>query len=63
VEAEAVDVILVESLDKHPETYEIDTTDSGPEEVAENILRVVNGDASEFRAGNVDWSEVILAWY
>lgn len=63
VEAEAIDVILVESLENHPETFEIDTTEREPENVAEVILSVVDGEASDMRAGSVDWSEVILSWY
>ena len=64
VEAEAIDVILVESLENHPEeTFEVDTTEREPESVTEDILSVVDGKASDMRAGSVDWSEVILSWY
>ena len=63
VEAEAIDVILVESLENRAETFEIDTTNMTTKEVADAILRIAGGDGSEFRAGSVDWSEVILGWY
>lgn len=63
VEAEAIDTILVESLDMGLRTHEIDATEKGPEDVACDVLNIVNGDPSEFHAGNVDWSEVILEWY
>lgn len=63
VEAEAIDVILVESLESHPETFEVDTTEKEPKRVTEDILSVVDGKASDLRAGSVDWSEVILSWY
>lgn len=63
VEAEAIDVILVESLENHPETFEVDTTGKEPKRVTEDILSVVDGNASDMRAGSVDWSEVILSWF
>ncbi|MFQ6106919.1 MAG: adenylate kinase family protein [Thermoplasmata archaeon] len=63
VEAEAIDFILVESLELDRETYEIDTTEKGPDDVAQDILNIVNGKSSGFRAGSVDWSEVIMSWY
>jgi len=62
-EAEAIDTILVESLEVGHRTYEIDATEKKPGDVACNILDIVDGDPSEFHAGSVDWSEVILGWY
>ncbi|MFQ6127409.1 MAG: adenylate kinase family protein [Thermoplasmata archaeon] len=63
VEAEAIDYILVESLEMGRKTFEIDTTDEGPEAVARSILSIVDGKVSDFQTGSVDWSEVILGWY
>lgn len=63
VEAEAIDTILVESLEAGLRTYEIDATEREPEDIASSILDIVDGDTTEFHAGNVDWSEVILGWY
>lgn len=63
VEAEAIDCILVESLEMDRKTFEIDTTEKRPEDVARDILDIIGGNATDFRAGSVDWSEVILSWY
>jgi adenylate kinase len=63
VEAEAIDVILAESLENHPDTFEVDTTEKAPGNVADIIMSIIDGEASELRAGSVDWSEVIMGWY
>ena len=56
VEAELLDVCLVDSLEVHdPERIcEVDTTDRPPEDVVEEILSVVHGDA-KCRRGQIDW--------
>ncbi|MFC6988498.1 adenylate kinase family protein [Haloplanus sp. GCM10025708] len=56
-ESEALDVILSEAVDAHGEenVYEIDTTDRTPEEVAEGIRRVLDGDRDP-SAGEVDFT-------
>ena len=55
-EAEALDLILSETVDRHGEegVYEIDTTDRAPEEVARQIEAVVRGDR-EPSAGTVSF--------
>lgn len=56
VEAELLDVCLVEALEAHgPERVcEIDTTNWTPEEIVKEILSVING-ASACRYGRIDW--------
>lgn len=56
-EAEALDVILVEALDRHGEdaVYEIDATDREPSTVAHEIDRVLSGER-EPSAGTVDFT-------
>ncbi len=65
LEAEALDVITVEAIEKYGEdkTFEIDTTNVKPTEIVKKILRIINGDRKEFKSGNIDWSEEILRWY
>jgi adenylate kinase len=55
-EAEALDVILTEAVDRHGKenVYEIDTTDNGPESVARDIESVITGDR-EPSAGEVNF--------
>jgi adenylate kinase len=55
-EAEALDVILTEAVDRHGEesVYEIDTTDNGPAAVAREIESVVAGER-EPSAGEVNF--------
>ncbi len=63
VEAEAVDFVTLEALDEGITTFEVDTTQKSPIEVANDIERIVQGDGVKFLPGKVDWSEVILSWY
>lgn len=58
VEAEALDVILIESLNFHgKKVREIDTTHSNSEEVAEMIKRIIKDDEKGHEPGKIDWSE------
>jgi len=63
VEAEAVDVVLIETLENVQEVCEIDTTDMKPENVARAIERIVSGERQKYRVGHVDWSEEVLSWF
>ena len=63
LEAEAVDVILEESLETGKKVYEIDTTEKGPDDVVESILDILSGNDEGYEPGKMDWSEVILEWY
>lgn len=63
VEAEAVDVVLIETLENVPEVCEVDTTDMKPEKVAKAIERIVSGERQKYRVGHVDWSEEVLSWF
>ncbi|AEH60053.1 Adenylate kinase [Methanosalsum zhilinae DSM 4017] len=64
VEAEALDVILAESVQYCKSVFEVNTTYMRPEEIAEYINHIIkaikNGkedDLDGFRPGNIDWSE------
>ncbi|MFQ5887148.1 MAG: adenylate kinase family protein [Candidatus Hydrothermarchaeales archaeon] len=57
LEAEALDVCLIESLEKHKNVYEINTTGKSCEETGFDIIAILGGKTDEFRPGKVDWSE------
>jgi adenylate kinase len=63
VEAEAVDVVLVEALENVPEVCEIDTTEMTDKQVARAIEKIVAGERQKYRVGNVDWSREVLSWF
>jgi len=63
VEAEAVDVVLIEALENAPEVCEVDTTEMEPTQVAEAIEKIISGEREKYRVGNVDWSEEVLSWF
>ena len=65
VEAEAVGVVLVESVEREPPVpvYEIDTTRGAPEESARLVAATLDGVNEGMEAGWVDWSEEVLGWY
>ncbi|ADT83549.1 adenylate kinase family protein [Thermococcus barophilus] len=57
VEAELVDVCLVEAIDTHENVIEVDTTGKTPEQVVEEILDLLNKGVKK-RVGIVDWTQV-----
>ncbi len=59
LEAEALDVCLVESIENHEKVYEIDTTDKSPRVVKEKILKIIDGkgDECEHLPGKIEWCE------
>jgi adenylate kinase len=57
LEAEALDVCLIESLEEHKRVYEIDTTKKVAEEVAEYILSILQGETDAFKPGKISWLE------
>ncbi len=59
IEAETMDVILIESIQGGEDVYEIDTTDKGPEEVKESIIEILNGNTEKYLPGRVDWTKYI----
>ncbi len=63
VEAEAIDVVLVDALENVDEVCEIDTTHMKPSQVAKSIEDIISGERQKYRVGNVDWSEEVLSWF
>ena len=63
VEAEAVDVALIEAIENVSDVCEIDTTKMKPSQVARAIESILAGERQKYRVGNVDWSEEVLGWY
>lgn len=61
VEAEALDVILIETLQRHNHRniHEIDTTDKTPEEVASCIVEIIKGEKT-YPPGKIDYSQELL---
>lgn len=57
LEAEALDVCLIESLERHKSVYEIDTSHKTPSIVVEDILKILEGKTDEYKPGKIDWSE------
>jgi adenylate kinase len=56
VEAEALDIILVEALETNKKVYEIDTTNMTPLQVRDAVLEIIAG-TDKYVPGNVDFSE------
>jgi adenylate kinase len=65
VEAEAVGVVLVESMerDEAVPVYEVDTSRDPPEETARLVAATLDGAGEGLEAGWVDWSEEVMGWY
>lgn len=62
-EAEAVDVIMIEAMEKSDLVFEIDTSELSPREVAAAIDSIIRGERGKYEPGNIDWSEEVLDWY
>jgi len=56
LEAEALDIILVEALDACDAVYEIDTSGKTPEHVAESVREIIAG-TDKYPPGMIDFSE------
>ena len=56
LEAEALDVILVEALELSDNVYEIDTTERTPAMVAGCVREIISG-TDNYKPGSVDFSE------
>jgi adenylate kinase len=61
-EAEALDVILVESVETGREVYEVDTTNITEEEAADAVVSILAGEKEKYAIGKIDWSEEALDW-
>jgi len=60
VEAEAMDVVLIDAMDNNKEVYEIDTTNLDPKEVKNSIIEILNGKTEKYTHGKIDWTEEFL---
>ncbi len=61
-EAEALDVCLIESVERHKNVFEVDTTGKSPKEVVECIIEILekfkNGISLEkYKPGKINWLE------
>jgi adenylate kinase len=65
VEAEAVGVVLVESMEREDQVpvYEVDTSRGTVEESARMVAATLEGAMQGMEAGWVDWSEEVMGWY
>ncbi len=63
VEAEAIDVITQEAVERLSKVYEVDTTTLTPEGTADAILGILQGRVDGHGPGSVDWSREVLSWY
>ncbi len=62
-EAEACDVILIESVESSDQVFEIDTTQLSPEDVHRAVLGIMAGEREKYEVGHVDWSGEVLDWF
>ena len=63
VEAEAIDLILSESLETCLFVFEIDVSELSTEAIADAIERIMKGEVDDYPPGKVDWSMVVMNWY
>ena len=63
IEAEAIDLILSESVEHCQSVFEIDASDLSQEQIADIIETIMNGGGNNYSPGKVDWSMVVMDWY
>ena len=63
VEAEAIDAITQEAVDRLPFVYEVDTTATTPPATADAVLEILQGKVRGREPGRLDWSDEVLTWY
>jgi adenylate kinase len=63
LEAEAVDVILIEAVDAVTQVCEIDTTSLRIEEVSRAVEEILSGESEKYPVGHVDWSQEVFDWF
>jgi adenylate kinase len=57
LEAEALDICLLESIENHKRVNELDTTGKRADDVAKVILKIVKGEDLNSKPGKVNWLE------
>ena len=57
LEAEALDVCLVEAVERFQDVYEVDTTELTPGESATIVEGILKGDNKKYLPGRIDYSE------
>ncbi|GBE18953.1 putative kinase [archaeon BMS3Abin16] len=55
VEAEALDVVLIEAMDLYDHVFEVDTTGRTAVETAEDVLKILGGKTKEYAPGRISW--------
>ena len=63
VEAEALDVILIEAVETGRTVLEVDTTCMGLDEVVDAMEEILAGEREKYAIGHIDWSEEVLGWF
>lgn len=63
VEAEALDVILVEAIESGTDTVEVDTTEMTPAQAVDSVEEILAGERKKYEVGHVDWSQEVMGWY
>ena len=59
VEAEAIDVVLQEAVERGPPVYEVDTTAKSAEATANEVLDILRGKVAGHEPGRLDWTEEV----
>jgi adenylate kinase len=65
IEAEAIDVITIESVGLYgkDKVFEIDTTGATVDQTADAVIKIVEHRDRKYAPGKIDWSEEVLKWY
>lgn len=63
VEAEILDVVLIEAVGLHKKVFEINTTNLSVIEACSCVISIIKGHTKKYSVGRIDWSKEILKKY
>lgn len=63
VQAEALDVILCESMDIHSVVCELDCTSASANTIVFSIEEILKGNTERYMPGSVNWGEEMVKWF
>ena len=63
IEAEAIDQITIESLERYNKVYEIDCSYKSVKEITDEIVEISMGKTDRHHVGKIDFSEEVLDWF
>ena len=63
IEAEAIDLITIESLERYNKVYEVDCSCKSVKEITDEVVEISMGKTDRHHVGLIDFSKEVLDWF